>query len=44
MTGPTIDALATRRDFLKASALAGGGLVLGITLSGCAKQIGRAHV
>ena len=37
MTGPTIDALATRRDFLKASALAGGGLVLGITLSGCAK-------
>ncbi|NBU24087.1 MAG: xanthine dehydrogenase family protein molybdopterin-binding subunit [Gammaproteobacteria bacterium] len=27
----------TRRDFLKASALAGGGLVLGITLGGCAK-------
>lgn len=27
----------SRRDFLKASALAGGGLVLGITLSGCAK-------
>ena len=27
----------SRRDFLKAGALAGGGLVLGITLTGCAK-------
>jgi isoquinoline 1-oxidoreductase beta subunit len=32
-----LDALASRRDFLKVSALAGGGLVLGITLTGCAK-------
>lgn len=30
-------AAATRRDFLKLSALAGGGLVLGIGLGGCSK-------
>jgi len=29
--------VTSRRDFLKASALVGGGLVLGITLTGCAK-------
>ena len=37
MSDSTANALATRRDFLKASALAGGGLVLGITLTGCSK-------
>jgi isoquinoline 1-oxidoreductase subunit beta len=36
-TDPTAAALASRRDFLKASALASGGLMLGITLTGCAK-------
>jgi isoquinoline 1-oxidoreductase beta subunit len=36
-TDPTAVALASRRDFLKASALASGGLMLGITLTGCAK-------
>ena len=37
VTDPTAAALASRRDFLKASALASGGLMLGITLTGCAK-------
>ena len=37
MTDAITDTLASRRDFLKASALTGGGLLLGITLTGCAK-------
>lgn len=35
--GATITAAASRRDFLKVSALAGGGLLLGIGLGGCSK-------